>query len=121
MSVAGRDTAHAGIDLYLDNMAGSVMMLHVSSAHGERLLKDGLWGETTWGPPQSWSSNIVESIVEDGKLKFITPDLFEFQIEKSRLPSRTFKLMLHLKRPEMRVPVAADTLSSEDWPEFGLY
>ncbi len=121
IAVSGRDTVHSGIDLYLDNMAGGIMMLHVSSAHGERRMEDSLWSETVWGPPRLWSSNIVESIFEDDRLKFISPDLFEFQIDRDLLPARTFKLAVHLKRPEKWVPAMADTLSSHDWIELALY
>ena len=82
---------------------------------------DSGWGEITYGPPEFWSSNIVESVFEDGRMKFIPPEVFEFQIDKSQLPSRTFKLMVHLKRPEKWIPPKADTLSSHEWIEVELY
>lgn len=121
ISIIDRDTAHTGLDFYLDNTAGGIMMFHVSSAHGERHMTDSGWGEMKYGPPESWGSNIVESIFEDGHMKFIPPDIFEFQIAKSRLPSRTFKFMVHLKRPEKLFPADADTLASDTWIEEELY
>jgi len=120
LNVLDRDTLHSGIDLYLDNMSGNIMIFHVSSAHGERQLRDSVWSEMTFGPPQLWSSNIVENVFEDGRMKFISPESFEFQIDKSQLPSRTFKLMVHLKRPDKWVPPDADTLSSSSWIKVEL-
>ena len=120
LNIADGDTIHSGLDIYLDNMSGDILMLHVSSAHGERRMHDSGWSEMTFGPPEHWSSNIVENIFEDGRMKFISPEVFEFQIDKSLLPSRSFKLMVHLKRPEMWMPPKADTLSSRDWIEVEM-
>jgi hypothetical protein len=121
LCVFDRDTSHSGIDLYLDNLAGDIMTLHVSSARGERRKSDTGWSEISFKPPSWWTANVVESIFEEGRMKFLSPPVFEFQIDKLKLPSRTFKLLLHLKRPELWIPSAADTLSSADWIEFELY
>lgn len=121
IGVVDRDTVHTGLDLYLDNMAGEIMMLHVSSAHGQRRMENGGWGEIIYGPPESWSSNVIESIFENGQMKFLFPDVFEFQIKKTQLPSRTFKIMAHLKRPDKMFPPNSDSLASDNWFEVELY
>ena len=52
---------------------------------------------------------------------FLSPDIFKLQVDKILFPMRTFKLMVHLKRPEKWLPLKADTLSSDDWIEIKLY
>ena len=121
LNIIDRDTVHSGVDLYLDNLAGAISMLHVSSAHGQRKMSGNILGEMEFGPQKLWSSNIVENIFVDGKMKFLSPDVFEFQIDKKQLPSRMFKFMIHLKRPERWIPSAVDTLSSREWIEVELY
>ena len=116
--VKNNDTLHTGLDLYLDDLAGNIRILHISSAHGQKIFKDGAWVDLAWGNQQEWTSNLVESIYEDGKQNFLAPEIFEFQIDKKLIPSEKFRLMFHLKRPEKWIPVSVDTVSSDNWLEF---
>ena len=118
LCIAPGDTVHTGLDLYLDNLAGEVFMLHISSAHGQRFLSDTLWQEMTWGPAKLWTSNLIQSIFRDGRNVWLAPDAFEFQIDRQFLPHESFKMMLHLKRPERWVPPDADSLSSQEWMQI---
>jgi len=120
LCVAPSDTVHSGLDMYIDNMAGRIFMLHVSSAHGQRFLDDTLWQDMSWGPADHWTSNLIEMIVKDGKTVWLAPEAFEFQIDRQLLPAETFKLMIHLKRPELWAPSDADTLSSKTWYWYGI-
>lgn len=120
LCIAPNDTLHTGLDLYIDNMAGEVFMLHISSAHGQRNLSDSGWGEMNWGPSEFWTSNLVQMIVENGERVIIAPEAFEFQIDRSLLPKKYFRFVIHLKRPELWSPENPDTLSSENWPEYDI-
>lgn len=120
IGVSDKDTLHSGIDLYLDNLAGDIRMFHISSAHGERQMNDSGWGESDYGAPEFWTSNILENVFVEGKMKFLAPEIFEFQIDKILLPSLKFKMMIHLKRPEMWIPTVTDINSSDSWIEVML-
>jgi hypothetical protein len=120
LCVAPKDTSHTGLNLYIDNMDGAVFMLHVSAAHGQRLLHDSAWEEMTWGPAEYWTSNLIQMLVESGTTVFLAPEAFEFQIDRKLLPAETMKIMMHLKRPDEWVPADADTLSSDNWPQYRL-
>jgi hypothetical protein len=73
-----------------------------------------------FGPAESWSSNIVQSVFAEGRTKYLSPEIYEFQIAKSRLPSPIFSLMLHFKRSVQWVPPEADTLNPDGWFEVRL-
>ncbi len=118
LCVAPNDTVHSGLDLYIDNMDGAIFMLHISSAHGQRTLSDTIWQEWIWGQAELWTSNLTQSIYEDGRNVFIGPEAFEFQIDRQLLPNESFKFMLHLKRPGQWVPDGANTTSSDEWPMY---
>ena len=121
LCVAPSDTLRTGLDLFIDNLAGEVFMLHVSSAHGQRVLVDSVWQESDWGPAEHWTSNVAEGVYMDGRNVFLAPEAFEFQIERQELlPGDSFKLMLRLKRPELWVPEDADTLNSAQWPAVNI-
>ncbi len=120
MCVDDYDTSHSGIDLFIDNMTGDMFVLHVSSAHGQKRMIDDTWGEMDYCSQELWTSNIVQNIFVDGKMKFLSPEVFEFQIDKKLLTSNTFKFIIHLKRPDKWYPESADTLSSNDWMEVEL-
>jgi hypothetical protein len=115
-----RDTIHSGIDLYVDNLAGDILLLHVSSARGQSRLTENNWSEMDFGSQELWTSNILDNIFIDGKMKFLSPDVFEFQIARELLSSGTFKFMVHLKRPDIWIPANMDTMSSLKWIEVGL-
>ena len=74
LCIAPSDTVHTGLDLYLDNLAGDIFMLHISSAHGQRFLSDSLWQQTTWGPAKLWTSNLIQSIFRDGRNVWLAPE-----------------------------------------------
>jgi len=50
LNFSDKDTTHSGLDVFIDNMAGDIMMLHISSAHGQRQMSDSVWSEMTFGP-----------------------------------------------------------------------
>lgn len=120
LCISPTDTVHSGVDLYVDNLAGDIFNLHISSAHGQRFLIDTLWEEMDWGSAGHWTANLVQSIWVDGRTQYLAPEAFEFQIDRHLLPGDSFKIMLHLKRPTLFVPENADMLSSEGWLLFGV-
>ena len=91
------DTTHTGIDLYLDDMNGNRRLLHVSTALGEKKWQDSSWSDFEWGANSFWTANVIQSIYRDGKMEYLAPECFEFQISKAYFPARTFKIMVHLK------------------------
>ena len=64
--------------------------------------------------------SLVQSIFVDGRMQFLSPVVFEFQIDRHLLPGEIFKIMLHLKCPGLWVPENSDTLSSDKWLWYGI-
>ena len=118
--ISDSDTTHTGIDLYVDNKAGDVRLLHVSSALGERRLQDSIWSDFVWGGNDQWNANYLQAIYVDGQTSYLTPECFEFQVSKQWLTGAAFRLMVHLKRPEKQVPVDASNMSPANWTELRL-
>lgn len=114
------DTTHSGMDLYIDDAGGNRRMLHVSTALGEKSYVEGEWGEMTWNVNLKWTASLVQSIVEEGKTKFLPPQLYEFQISKKLLPGNWFSMMIHYLGPEKIAPPGASPDSVESWMTFEL-
>ena len=109
---------HTGIDLYLQSH-GDTRMLHVSTAVGEKVLKDSQWSDITWGQNSWWSANVIGTIVEEGRQKFLKPEAFEFQFDRREFGD-DIRLFIHLKRPEKLLPAGASAADSEKWMKLGL-
>jgi hypothetical protein len=120
LGIHSADTQHTGIDLYVKSDKSCRMRLHISSACGQSQRCDSDFSDLEFGENRLWASNVVESIYEDGKTKFLDPDIFEYQIDKAMLPGKSLQMMIHLKRPEKIVPTGADPESLEGWYQFRL-
>lgn len=106
---------HTGIDLYIADSGGNMKMLHVSSALGEKEFTNGQWSDFIWGENNLWTANSIGMISENGKTKFLEPDGFEFQIDKTFFLDKKWFLMIHLKRPELIYPQNATNESKLNW------
>ncbi|MCH7879278.1 MAG: hypothetical protein IH914_08200 [candidate division Zixibacteria bacterium] len=115
-----RSIKYTGIDLFLDNGAGDVFVLHASTIHGERHLTDSGWGKTIWGPAELWSSNLTQEITIGDSMHVFPPEAFEFQISRELLPKKFLRYIMRFSGPEILVPPDADTLSSERWREWDI-
>ena len=113
LAIAFLGPKHTGVDLYLDSK-GSTRMIHISTALGERVLTDGQWSDFTWGENSWWSGNTIGTIYEDGRPRFLEPEAFEFQIDRSEL-GESVQLLIHLKRPEKLLPSGATEEEHEKW------
>jgi hypothetical protein len=113
--IAPADTGHTGLNLYVEDANGQVFMLHSSYAHGQRQLSGDNWEEMRWGPAGLWTSNLVQSVIRNGRRVYIMPEAFEFQISRQLLPEGKFKFVLHFERPERWIPENADTLLTDNW------
>jgi hypothetical protein len=109
---------HTGVDLYLRSR-GRTRMLHVSSALGERALEQGEWSELSWGRNSWWSANVVGTIVEGDRQRFLEPEAFEFQLDRRELGPEV-RLFVHLKRPEKLLPAGASEARTEGWLRLTL-
>ena len=109
---------HTGVDLYIQSR-GNTRMLHVSSALGEKTLEDGQWSNFAWGQNSWWSANVIESIYEEGRQRFLEPAAFEFQIDRIELGA-DIDLFIHLKRPEKLLPPGGSVAAIEGWLRLGL-
>jgi len=106
---------HTGIDLVLAAQSGEQILLHVSTACGiKRMAPGGSWSEYEWSVKQ-WGCNPVGGIVEDGKMKFLEPGGFEFQIERRLLLAGPLKLRMQLKRPAVVVPEGSSAEDTAGW------
>ncbi len=72
---------HTGVDLYVQSQ-GSIRMLHVSAALGDKILEGSQWSDVTWGKNSWWSANMIGSIYEEGRQRFLEPEAFEFQLDR---------------------------------------
>jgi len=109
---------HTGIDLFLES-GGRMRMLHVSSALGEKSFEDGQWTDFSWGSNTSWTANVIGSIYEDGKTRFLEPDAFEFQIDRRELGGDC-ALFIRLKRPGKVLPEGASEAGRDTWIRLEL-
>lgn len=115
IGIYSTDTTHTGIDLYLQSDKSCRYRLHISSAHGQSRQCDTVWTEMDYCENRWWTSNIVESIFVDGATRYMAPEIFEYQIEKTMIDGEDLKLMIHLKRPEKIVPRNATVDSIDGW------
>lgn len=111
---------HTGVDLFVGNGGDRRMKLHVSAALGEAEWKDGSWTDIAWGKNTLWMANGIGMIVENGERKVVPLEGFEFQIARSLLPGETWRLFVHLKRPERFVPPGASASASDRWLEVSF-
>ena len=111
---------HSGIDLYLADSKTNLKNLHISSALGERNFKENEWEEFVWGENILWTGNSIGSFYSDGKMQFLDPDGFEFQIDNTLFKKKSWFLRIHLKRPEFIYPSNTNTDSKENWFEIEL-
>jgi hypothetical protein len=120
LGIRSTDTLHTGIDLYIADDRNHRRLLHTSASHGQQDLDDDSADGLTFGINQYWSSNVVESFYEEGKMHWVAPEIFEFQIDKVLTGSDRLRLMIHLKRPEKICPLGAVPDSVDNWIEFRL-
>jgi hypothetical protein len=120
LGIRSTDTLHTGIDLYIADSRNHRRLLHVSSAHGEQDFADDSADGLTFGVNRYWSSNVVESYYDGGKMQWLAPEIFEFQIDKLLTGSDLFRLMVHFKRPERTCPASAVSDVPDNWLEFRL-
>ena len=106
---------HTGVDLYLADDSGGCRMLHVSSALGERWKDSTGWNNIDFCENHLWVANSIGSVTIDGKTQFVAPDGFEFQIDRRMLAGRSWRLMVHLKRPTAILPDSADADNPAGW------
>ena len=106
---------HTGIDLYLADSETNLKNLHISSALGERNFKDNKWEKFGWGENIFCMGNSIGSVFADGKMTYLDPDGFEFQIDKTMFKRKTWFLRIHLKRPEYIFPISTENNNIENW------
>jgi hypothetical protein len=111
---------HTGIDLYVAAPGRAAKKLHVSAAIGEAEQVSGVWGEIQWGKNSLWSANSIGLIAEGGKQEVVPLEGFEFQISKAMLAGQTWRLFLHLKRPELKYPEGATADDAAGWIEVTM-
>lgn len=118
LAVVFLGSRHTGIDLYIQSSAGT-RMLHVSTAVGEKVFIKDRWSEITWGQNSWWSANVIGTIVEGGRQRFLEPEAFEFQFDRSDFGD-DIRLFIHLKRPEKTLPTGASANLSDKWVRLKL-
>ncbi len=111
---------HTGVDVYLAAAGETPRRLHVSAAIGEAAYAGGVWGDLRWGANSLWSANSVGLIVEDGKQKTVPLEGFELQISLSMFAGTSWRVYLHLKRPELTYPASASAADPAGWLEIKL-
>ncbi len=117
LAIVFKGARHTGVDLYVRS-GGRVRLLHVSSALGEKDLTAGEEAEVAWRNDW-WTANGIGSVFEDGKMRWLEPEAFEFQLARIRLQT-VIDLFIHLKRPEKRLPTGAVLEKPEGWLRLGL-
>ena len=96
-------------------------MLHISSTLASKHIGKYEWGKVPWELQAGWTGNTVGIYYdENGKMKIIEPDGFEFQICKSFLKTTELRLRFHLKRPEKILPEHSSENNSENWYKYYL-
>ncbi|MEW5794924.1 MAG: hypothetical protein AB1772_01060 [Candidatus Zixiibacteriota bacterium] len=118
LAIAFQGPRHTGVDLYLRSHERT-RMLHVSSALGEKVLDEGRWAEMSWGRNSWWSANVVGTIVEGDRQRFLEPEAFEFQLDRRELGADVY-LFVHLKRPEKSLPLGVSQEAPEKWMRLRL-
>jgi hypothetical protein len=104
---------HSGCELYLADATG-IASYHVSSALGRRTWRKSAWSEYAW-QPDSWSANLIQTIVEDGKTKVLEPEGFEYQIDRSNFEGHPVRIRIELRRPAAVFPKGTSDTKSDGW------
>jgi len=120
IGIHSTDTVHTGIDLYMADTRGHRRVLHISAAHGQCENLDSANPGLVFGINRLWTGNIVENYWEEGKEYFVAPEIFEFQIDKRFLPQSSFRMLIHLKRPQKISPADAVIDAVDNWFEFTM-
>ena len=112
-----RETRHSGIELYVADESGQLASYHISSALGRRVRSGDAWSAYEW-QPKSWSGNIVQMIVEEGKTKVLGVDAFEFQFERANFKGKRLRLRVELRRPAAVFPESSAETDPANWLQF---
>jgi len=109
---------HTGLEVCLSTSGQSPKKLHVSATLGEAEYRDGAWGEMTWGRNTDWTCNSIGLIIDNGQRRVVEFEGFELQISKSIFAGRTWRILIHLKRPELTFPEAGREDDPAGWFEI---
>ncbi len=106
---------HTRLDFYFATSTHRRVLLHVSSALAEASFEKGAWSEWSWEKNRRWTANKI-GLYQDGEDRLTSePEGFEFQIDKTLVPSDPFYVALHLKRPEFEFPGSEDREAFRNW------
>ncbi|MBN2431964.1 MAG: hypothetical protein JXQ27_10830 [Acidobacteria bacterium] len=106
---------HTGVELYLAAGTAPPRKLHVSAALGEAELGVAGWSDMRWGGNIDWTANAIGLIVVEGQRQVVPLEGFEFQIAKGMFTAQTWRLRIHLKRPDVFFPAASDPQQPGTW------
>ncbi len=115
LGVSFLGVAHTGIDLYFAAGEEPARKLHVSSALGESEYLNNAWSDMVWGENTRWTANSIGSVYREGRTEYLAPHGFEFQIRTSELSASQWRVLIHLKRPELVLPAGADPSRPDQW------
>jgi hypothetical protein len=86
---------HGFTDLMISPVAGQMMDLHASAKLGERTWGKQGWSDWNWWNNDGWMAN-VSRVDSFDKKSFFAENVREYQIRRSRFPSKTWKVMVQL-------------------------
>jgi hypothetical protein len=112
--VAPAGTRHSGAELYVTDESGRIFSYHISSALGRREWRDGAWTDYEW-QPASWTANVVPTIFEDGKMKALGFEAFEYQIARRNFQGRRLRVRVELRRPAAVFPSNTGETDPAGW------
>ena len=95
IAVDYKNNASGIVDLYLAPGDGSVQDLHASAKLGERTLHGGAWPDWTWWNNRDWVAN-VSRVDSWEKRTFLPESVREYQIRRTRFPSKQWRLRFEL-------------------------
>ena len=114
------------LDLYLASGDNPLLNMHASAKLGERVLQTGTWPEEWhWWNNEGWVAN-VSRVDSWEKRTFLPENIREYQISRSRLPAKDFRLMFEIMTPaqpswrETPFPAAASKTDPKNWMPFRL-
>jgi len=110
------------VDLYLSPAGGEIYDLHASAKLGERQLNAGGFPDWTWWNNRDWTAN-VSRVDSFEKRTFLPTRVREYQIRRSRFPSKSWRLRFELTamgtdnqtESVTMFPPGTDTKSSAGW------